>query len=342
MHDAAAARLPHMHFDSRTMEARTAAEFWRDSLSRSWEMSIAAEHQPAFHAEVSMWKMDELIVGTSVFGPVQSRARRDRNIRDDQLDHYRLILMREGEFRCDAGGRQVSLAPRRFVLTDMALPEANASCCTSTVMYVPRALLEQALPRAVDLHGVSPDNACADLLADHLSALMAGLPAMTAEEVPSVNRATVNLLAASLATSPDNLDAARPAVDSVMLRRARRYIEQRLTDERLGVPDICAHLRISRSTLYRLFDSLGGVSNHIRERRLARVHDILSRSEERQNIARIAEDHGFKTATHFSRAFRQQFGYSARDVRGIAQVVAPHADAVRAGRFDHWLGTLYT
>ena len=63
-------------------------------------------------------------------------------------------------------------------------------------------------------------------------------------------------------------------------------------------------------TLYRLFDSLGGVSNHIRERRLARVHDILSRSEERQNIARIAEDHGFKTATHFSRAFRQQFGYA--------------------------------
>lgn len=342
MPEQAPARLPHIHFDSRVMPSQTAVEFWRDSLSRSWEMSIDPRHAPDFHAEVSMWKLDELIVGTSVFGPVQARMRREKNIRSDQLDHYRLILLRDGEFRCDAGGRQVSLAPRRFVLTDMALPEANSSCCTGTIMYIPRELLERALPRAAELHGASPSNACAGLLADHLCALLAGLPEMSADEVPSVTRATVNLLAASLAMSPDNLDAARPAVDAVVLRRARKYIEDRLTDEHLGVQDICAHLRISRSGLYRLFDSLGGVANYVRERRLARVHDILSRSTDRQNIARLAEDHGFKTATHFSRAFRQQFGYSAREVQSMSDTSPPRAGPVTAGRFDHWLGTLYT
>lgn len=342
MDENGAADLPHIQFSSGAMAPQAAAEYWRDSLSRSWEMAIDAHHAPAFKAEVSMWKMNELIVGTSIFGPVQTRLRRETNIRSDQLDHYRLIMLREGEFQCEAGERQVTLAPRRFVLTDMALPESNTSCCKSTVMYIPRESLEEALPRPIDLHGASPRNACADLLADHLAALLTSLPAMSASEVAGATRATVSLLAASLALSPDNLDAARPAVDSVLLRRARQYIEQHLTDDALSVVSICAQLRISRSALYRLFENLGGVANYVRERRLARIHEILSRSHERQNIARLAEDHGFKTATHFSRAFRQQFGYSAREAQGLAGMTAPASQAPSAGRFDHWLGTLYS
>lgn len=342
MDASAAADLPHIQFSSHAMGPKVAAEYWRDSLSRSWEMAIDPHRAPAFEAEVSMWKMNELIVGTSIFGPVQTRMRREKNVRSDQLDHYRLILLREGEFQCDAGGQQVTLAPRRFVLTDMTMPESNTSCCKSTIMYIPRESLEKALPRPIDLHGASPHNACADLLVDHLAALLTSLPQISTAEVAGVTRATVSLLAASLALSPDNLDAARPAVDSVLLRRARQYIEQRLTDEELSVASVCVQLRISRSALYRLFENLGGVANYVRERRLARIHDILSRSQERQNIARLAEDHGFKTATHFSRAFRQQFGYSAREVQGLAGAPSSADHGPSAERFDHWLGTLYT
>lgn len=339
-HDPGFTGPPHIHFDSRAMPPEQAVEFWRDSLSRSWEMAIDAHHAPAFQAEVSMWKMDTVIVGTSTFGPLQTRMRRDTNIRQDQLDHYRLILLREGEFHCDASGQEVSLAPGRFVITDMALPESNASCCQSTILYIPRELLDKALPRPVRLHGASPVNACAGMVAQHLSSLISGLPDMSAAEVPNVMQATVSLLAASLAQSPDNLDAARPAIDSVLLRRARQYIEQQLADESLGVDPICAHLRISRSTLYRVFASLGGVADYIRERRLARVHGILSGARERQNIARLAEEHGFKSATHFSRAFRQQFGYSPSEAAAQGPAAVRGDGSPSASRFDRWLETL--
>jgi len=323
------------------MPAEQALEFWRESLSRSWEMDIQPQHMPAFQAEVAMWKADCLLVGSSTFGPTQTRVRRDANIRQDQLDHYRLIMLREGQFRCEAGGQEVTLSPGRFVITDMAAPELNVSCCKASILYVPRDVLESALPRPVRLHGASPVNACADLLSGHLSSLLNAMPQMSGPEVAGVTRATVNLLAASLAQSPDNLDAAQPAIDSVMLRRVRQYIAQNLVDERLSVEQICAHLRVSRSTLYRLFVHLGGIADYIRERRLARVHQILSSGQHlRQNLAHLAEQNGFRSATQFSRAFKQQFGYSPSEATGQIGAVVQGASAHSASRFDRWLETL--
>jgi AraC-like DNA-binding protein len=341
MPHSATTHLPHIRFDSLATSPTTALEYWRDSLSRSWEMSIDAHNAPAFKADVAMWRMDDLIVGTGSFGPVQTRMRREKNIRFDQLDHYRLIMMRDGQFDCDAGGRQVSLSPGRYVLTDMALPESSESCSNTMIMYIPRESLERALPRPMNLHGASPVNACAGMLTDHLTALIQGIRGVSPEELPGLSQATVNLVAASLALTPDNGEAARPAVEAVLLRRARQQVETHLTSESFGAQDLCAQLRISRSTLYRLFETLGGVANYIKERRLARVHEILASSEERQNISRLAEGHGFKTAAHFSKAFREQFGYSAREVPKLAAPGRAVAGAGKDARFDAWLGTLY-
>src|ERR1700712_1467020 len=105
-------QLPHIRFSSNAHPAHEALDRWRGSLSQSWEMSLADEADAEdFHADVAVWRMAELIVGTASFGPVQTRMRRERNIQSDQLDHYRIIVMRDGQFRYDAGGRQASLAP---------------------------------------------------------------------------------------------------------------------------------------------------------------------------------------------------------------------------------------
>lgn len=144
----ASSPVPQIRFDSSSLPAGTALDRWRSNLSQSWDMSLVDEAAaPHFHADVSMWRMDGLLVGNANFGPTQTRMRREKNIRADQLDHYRVLLMRSGEFHCDADGAQVSLAPGQFVVTDMALPERSESACASAVAYVPRDMLDNALPR---------------------------------------------------------------------------------------------------------------------------------------------------------------------------------------------------
>lgn len=93
----------------------------------------------------------------------------------------------------------------------------------------------------------------------------------------------------------------------------RQHIEKQLRDPALSADVLCRQFHVSRSTLYRLFEPLGGVARYIRERRLAHCHAILSRPGPRQYIERVAHDHGFGTASQFSRAFHEQFGYAPRD-----------------------------
>ncbi|WP_213958854.1 helix-turn-helix domain-containing protein [Variovorax sp. dw_954] len=79
----------------------------------------------------------------------------------------------------------------------------------------------------------------------------------------------------------------------------------------------------------------------MKERRLARIHAVLSSSTQRQYLGRIAEDHGFKSTTHFSRAFREQYGYGSNEVRQRGLLVA-NEPATSAGQaaFDKWLRSL--
>jgi AraC-like DNA-binding protein len=152
--------------------------------------------------------------------------------------------------------------------------------------------------------------------------------------------ATLQLLAASLAPTIDMLGLARPALEGALLRQIRQYMDEHLAEEDLGVDTLCAHFRVSRSTLYRLFEAEGGVLNYLQDRRLVRIHRLLASPMQRSYLGRIAADNGFKSATHFSRAFRAKFGYSPRETRIGQACVArvAHAPAVLdASTFGRWL-----
>ncbi len=74
-------------------------------------------------------------------------------------------------------------------------------------------------------------------------------------------------------------------------------------------------LQVSRSQLYRAFQSLGGVSRYIATRRLASIHAALLSPNERRSIAALAHDYGFVSPVHMSRMFREIYGHSPRAIR---------------------------
>jgi AraC-like DNA-binding protein len=152
--------------------------------------------------------------------------------------------------------------------------------------------------------------------------------------------ATVNLLAAALLPSPHNLDRAAPVAASTLLRQMCRYVD--LAEPEPGPESVGSFFKVSRSALHRLFEPLGGVAAYVRERRLARLHALLSDPQTRVYIGRLAEDHGFRSTGHFSRAFRDQYGYSPQELRqglGSATALALAKPAVSPA-FDRWLRAL--
>jgi transcriptional regulator GlxA family with amidase domain len=86
---------------------------------------------------------------------------------------------------------------------------------------------------------------------------------------------------------------------------------------RSSLDSIAKHLNSSKRSLHRAVStSSSSIHDLIWHQRLDRCRrDLLDPSQSRQTIAEIAHSWGFKNFTHFSQAFRERFGVSAREAR---------------------------
>jgi AraC-like DNA-binding protein len=319
-------------------------EHWRDYMSGVCEMVVPEGFEAErFEVRSTKWMFDGALLIAGDYAPI-AKVRSPRHARTDQLDHYNIKLRPDSRQQIDIDGRRFSVAPRQPVLGDMAQADRFSwEAGAGMMMYLPRDEVDALLPRPLDLHGVVLQGAGAAVLAEHMVALAGALRHLTPEEAPALKRATLYLLAAALAPSVKTLGLARTELETALRRRVRKFIEANLVREDLTVDLLCKTFQVSRSTLFRVFENAGGIANYIRERRLVRVHALLAAPHERRYLSRIAEDHGFKNATHFSRAFRAQFGYSPREIQAhsaTAPASRGRLPAAGATPFEQWVQSL--
>jgi AraC-like DNA-binding protein len=164
------------------------------------------------------------------------------------------------------------------------------------------------------------------------------LPTLTRDEALSVSVASTYLIAAAVTSTSHVLALRNKAAESNPTRRMRDFVEQNLHDADLTPSRICSALNISRSTLYRLCEPLGGAARFVLERRLARSHQVLTSATNRIFLARLAEEVGFKSASQFSRAFRSHFGYTPHEAITIGGKVS--GSLVLAPNFYSWISAV--
>jgi AraC-like DNA-binding protein len=153
------------------------------------------------------------------------------------------------------------------------------------------------------------------LLADYLLLLHRSLPALRVADVPHIVSATTSLAAVCLSPSADHAEEAQRSIDAVTMERAARIVTENLADRNLTPDQLCRALGVSRSSLYRIFEPVGGVSTYIRRKRLLRTRDMLADSTDGRPISAIAEEWGFVDASTYSRMFKKEFGLSPKEAR---------------------------
>jgi AraC-like DNA-binding protein len=126
------------------------------------------------------------------------------------------------------------------------------------------------------------------------------------------------MIAAAVAPSPERVAAAKNQIEFGRLERVRKVIQRHLRSPVLGPATLCRLVGISRSNLYRLLESAGGVAHYIQKQRLLEAHAVLSNPTAAIKIAAIADDLCFSDASSFSRAYKREFGCSPGDTRSAA------------------------
>jgi len=108
---------------------------------------------------------------------------------------------------------------------------------------------------------------------------------------------------------------AEPHAEDPLLTSLRRIVLEHVEDDEFGIEQLAREIAMSRSHLYRRVHQLtgGSAADLLRKIRLERAYALLAARA--GNVSDIAYAVGFKSLSHFSRSFRQEFGHSPSEVR---------------------------
>jgi AraC-like DNA-binding protein len=304
--------IPFIHFDSSVATPAESFLQWR-SANPAFEISTVGPSE-AFRARTRAWVLGDIVVSTTSTTPVRF-VRTAQRIAADGIDRY-ILLLTLGTWRGNIGGREITVGPGQVIVLDLTRPMDARGDSDTLSLSIARPLLDCASFRDADVHGLIFDEAAGRLIADHLMLLIRCLPAMKIEEAPQAVKSAAGLLAACIAETVSARTGGDARRHARIRHRVSRYIDDHLRSPGLSPETICKRLGLSRSVLYRAFQPLSGIAEYIRTRRLEAVHVLIEASARgRGSIMELARSFGFASEAHFSRTFRDRFGYSPRRAR---------------------------
>jgi AraC family transcriptional regulator, positive regulator of tynA and feaB len=190
---------------------------------------------------------------------------------------------------------------------------------TKRTLILPRELVHAISPRFADVEALPwlADRPGTRLLVRYVNALAAELSDLDERTAAAAADVVLELLRAVV--EPE-MPEARAARKEALRARARRYVRANLPDPGLGPESIAKALSVSVRTLHAAFSETDeSVAGLVRRARLARCHEDLAEPTA-GSVTEIAFRWGFSDATHFSHAFKREYGCSPRDVRAGARI----------------------
>lgn len=293
---------------------------WCDILGAT-HLAFAMDPSPQWHegfsADIREHGLGSLSLLETSVEPHRGRRTR-RQVNANTRDVIGLHFISSGRQAVDLQGRRVILGPGDAMIWDGSATGGYEILepLKKTTLIVPRAVAATVLPsyRNSFVQPLPGDHPPTRFLIRMLSLLCEQLPLMD----DGARQASAHLIAELLKplgelhgdNSAQPLRVSRPA----LRERVLDYIDQNLADPALVPTAIAAAHGVSVRTLYSAVEGLGvSLARYIRDQRLARCYDALLFGVD--PIGTIALRNGFKSAAHFSTAFRERYGSTPREVR---------------------------
>jgi AraC family transcriptional activator of tynA and feaB len=303
----------------------------RLEVSDVWARAGVVSQHPRPHAGESAWNVDRDAHGRiEIFDVGSVRLARIRAnplcveqtstlASADELDRYRVLVQVAGRSVLAQAGREIPVSAGDCVLYRGALPFSlrNLERCEQRVVIVPRAQLwgRSREIEALTVRRFGEQSASSRHLAHMLDHAFDTVAQFGEEAAIELAGAAVHLSRLILIES--GAGRVRRARADIVRDRVRAYVDQNLRDPDLSVEGIAAALNCSTRYLHKVFaEEDQTVGEYILRLRLERCHGELSRTHARCGpIADIAYSWGFRSLSHFGRAFRQRYGLTPGEQR---------------------------
>lgn len=293
-----------------------AFEIYRDSFTQLGEVrDVADRGRTGFASQTRAHLFGPSIIARAR-SSTQTLAREAEHIRRSGIDHISLIInMVDTVGDCD--GRTVRAEAGSVQFRDLTRPSlASMPAIDMVTLMVPRAAVPGwLLSRGV--HGLVLPGASAGgrLVASHLLTLTDVADELSeAEGAAGIEAAFIiaeRFLGHQRSVAPGHADA----IHRTIRERAMALLDSRPSHAPWSAATVAVAIGVSRTSLYRAFESTGGVRTYVLRRRLARAYASLrARRGLSPSIEAIGQQNGFRDRRTFVQAFLSQFGLSPDDV----------------------------
>ncbi len=293
---------------------------WREAQARVYvpfEVQSDSGPDEPFDVRIARWRVG--VVSVVDFECGRARGHRGRReIAATDGDTVGILLMRRGRLGVTLDGESLLVGPGDAVMWD-SVREGSWMALTpiaKRTLVLPRALLRAAFPclELVLSRRLAGHTPAMRLLSSYVDALVGLGATLTGVAASAAADGAVALARGALVGEVP----AVPDLRTALAFEVPAYIDAHLGDPGLSPASIARAHAVSVRTLYEAFEGTGETPGAlIRRRRLERCHaELMQRGS--GTITEIAVRWGFRDSSAFSRAFRQQFGASPREVRAAA------------------------
>jgi len=262
----------------------------------------------------------------------QTLVRDADTVRRSGLDHISVTLSFSNA-TADFDGRDGRADPGSVQFRDLARPTRSRGDNIDMInMMVPRHQIPNWL-LTTNFHGLilPGKSAGGRLVASHLKTLVEVAGDLTEDEGAAAIEATF-VIAERFLGRPGSVPTPMQteAVQRTIRRRAMHIFDTQGTNRNLTVTQVATVIGVSRSSLFRAFESMGGVLTYVRNRRLDRVYGTLrARGGAASVLLEVAAQHGFQSVRQMKAAFRSQFGFSLADLKPSRLVPPGRSSSIR-------------
>ncbi len=240
-----------------------------------------------------------------------------------RLDHFVIRLLISGSAAGLAGYQTIEAAAGDVLFIDLSQTldlqlSAKFGQPSDVSLWIPRARVLAAFSEENALHGLvieaaSPAGA---IIGANLKSLNEHIENMTGDEMDAFGSGVLELIARVIAPTLKKTGLSSAPSQLASFVTIRRYIDRNLTSSDLDAATIAKSFGLSRASLYRLFEPVGGIASYIRKTRLDRAfQEVASIEYSNRRIGQIAFSLGFKNISAFNRLFHKVYGLSPREAR---------------------------
>jgi AraC-like DNA-binding protein len=313
-----------------------AAEQYRRACAHLFDITLLVP-EDQFYNRLQGYNLDRAVFGRCK-GVPQRFERTHAHILADGSDTLQLIVDIGGEWSGSYGAREVDWRMGPIRIIDMARPFAIHTGVYHTYNLIfPRSAIGEK--GALDLHGlvIPESDAGGQLLVSYIETLWANIERLTPTQASAAIDAMFALISGLVTVHAPEADNDTRPFRKVQLASACSFVHAHLGDFELSPERVREHLGISRSQLYEVFEPVGGVASFIQTRRLDHAFDaIIADRTEPGTLAEIGYAHGFRSDTHFNRAFRARFGLPPGKLRALRASAQAHELSVVNRPDDVW------